>query len=178
MKHTEKPYLNLDLDGVFADLSGYFKHKYGYDTKEYSEKFGIKQFWEKIRENDGLFFDLKPLPYANDLFDYANQLFGQHYNIRILTAIPRRDTYPHAEAQKEAWVRKYISKTVEFKIGPHGKDKHKWVSRTNDILLDDTKRNIDDWNKAGGIGLLHITDYPVNTFKMLYTTYREQIVGD
>jgi hypothetical protein len=42
-------------------------------------------------------------------------------------------------------------------FGPYSKDK-KDHCVSGDILLDDRKSNIDEWNQAGGIGILYRND--------------------
>ena len=37
-------------------------------------------------------------------------------------------------------------------------DKH-LLARPNHILIDDRQKNVDEWNAAGGIGILHTGDY-------------------
>jgi hypothetical protein len=55
--------------------------------------------------------------------------------------------------QKATWLNTHnIAYTQNFVPGKRHKYKY---ATPNSIIIDDTKSVIDDWNKAGGIGILH-----------------------
>lgn len=92
--------------------------------------------------------------YSNlDMMPDGNQLWGyvKKYNPTILTGIPRGNWAP---PQKKAWVAKYLGSNVPVITGM-ARDKYTYAAK-NHILIDDTQKNIDEWIRAQGIGILHI----------------------
>jgi 5'(3')-deoxyribonucleotidase len=78
------------------------------------------------------------------------------YEVHILTAIPLLATMPTAAKDKQVWILENVEDghSFKFKIGPHAKDKQNHA-KPGDILIDDQKRNIEQWITAGGIGIHH-----------------------
>jgi hypothetical protein len=67
-----------------------------------------------------------------------------------LLSAPSRD--PQSRLGKRIWVKKNIPGTpLILAAAPMKKN----YARKNTILIDDRISNINDWNKAGGIGILH-----------------------
>ena len=60
---------------------------------------------------------------------------------------------PQTEEQKREWVKKHIGNEV-FVNCCLSKDKPRYCAK-GDILIDDFEPNIREWEKAGGIGILH-----------------------
>jgi len=85
--------------------------------------------------------------------------------IGVLTAVPKYGRVPMAKQHKKEWIKKYFPELLSnFNIGPWAEDKYKHC-QYGDILIDDQKRNIDQWNAAGGFGILHTS--AENTIKEL-----------
>jgi 5'(3')-deoxyribonucleotidase len=82
-------------------------------------------------------------------------------NVEILTAIPKSAKVPYARPDKEEWIRKHFSKTINVRFGPYSQDKWKHAA-PGDILIDDMPSNIESWVTRGrGIGILHnYYDFP------------------
>lgn len=76
---------------------------------------------------------------------------------QILSSTANEARYDAISKQKLIWLQKHgITFTPNFVPGK----KHKYKYAAPDkIIIDDTQSVIDDWNKAGGIGILH-TDWP------------------
>ena len=146
MKRT----IYLDLDGVFADFEKKAIELVGKSPKEMEPT----EFWGSLGKFDHVWRDLDVLPGSRLLYDTVMKVPDAH--VSFLTALPRPSgKLSTAADDKREWVRKIFGNrcTVITVIG--GVNKAKFVSSPDDILIDDTAKNIDAWNQAGGIGILH-----------------------
>lgn len=142
----------VDMDGVLADFS-----------KKVFELWGVKfhpglplsdSIWNKISNEKHFYRDLDLTPEATRLWNFLSLYPNKKV---ILTALPRKQTYPDADADKLAWVRRYSSVfgQVEFYAASSSRNKWKYAKR-GDILIDDREDNIKDWvNFGDGIGIHH-----------------------
>jgi hypothetical protein len=144
----------LDMDGVIADFDQRFIDLSGMTPNEYKDKHGMNQFWDFIDEENKVRFwaGIPVMPGAKKLIDYASQ-----YDYEILTAPSIKK---QSRLGKMIWLRKIHSDLfpdkpkVNFKSA---KEKHqiKPSLTKTDILIDDKQSTIDNWNNAGGIGILY-----------------------
>jgi hypothetical protein len=137
----------VDMDGVIADFS-----------KRYKERFGVRP--EQTRNNkefggyftkfiaDREFQTLDPMEDAFLLINYLNMIPVEK---QILSSTARPDSHDAIAPQKQEWLKTH---GINYKF-----------ATPDSIIIDDTKSVIDDWNKAGGIGILH-TD-AISTIAML-----------
>jgi len=162
-----------DIDGVLANFKQaiekacrdihhpefvYEEDKYHTDPKyrnlmwkcisEYQKKYGYV-----------LWLHLDLMPDAHELWNYIKP-----YNPQILTAAgqPRN----HAMEQKRIWVTQHFGSNVKVNIVETAAEKRKFAG-PNRILIDDSKKAIDPWDAAGGIGILHTN--AANTIRHLKT---------
>lgn len=139
----------LDLDGVFADFMATFDQIVG---RRYTDD--PKGAWVKLDKVDNLFLNMKPLPYAKELFDEI-QAFG--VETKILTALPiLTGKLKTAQEDKTKWVRQHLSKDIDVICtnGWRGKSEY---SSWKAILVDDSSRNTEHWKLHGGWGIQHIS---------------------
>lgn len=153
-------FLNLDLDGVFADYKTKFREVLGYD---YHDK-PPSEVWPKLDEVPHLFKKLQPFTNARLFFyRYAAQLGIK--NTRILTAKPKPTRFLHtSEQDKKEWVWMNLDSFVEVICTDGWQGKREYCKNSQDILIDDSARNVNDWIETGGTGILH---------KEYYQTYTE-----
>jgi hypothetical protein len=72
---------------------------------------------------------------------------------QILSSTASPERYDAIAKQKMIWLQSHgITFNPIFVPGKNLKYKY---ATPNSIIIDDTKSVIDDWNKAGGIGILH-----------------------
>ena len=156
----------LDMDGVIADFDKRFKDISGMDPREFEDKYGTKEFWNLIDEENKVKFwvGIPEMPGAKALVDYVKK-----YNFELLTS-------PSAKKQsylgKLLWIRNHKDlfggkPRVNFK---RAKEKHEVKSdlQTTDILIDDREDTISRWNKAGGTGIHYKTaSQVINDLKKL-----------
>ena len=141
--------LNLDLDGVFADFQAGFRKHLGFD---YSDD--PKLAWSILDKVPHLFRDLQPLPGAVLGFYKLVAQVGIK-NCRVLTALPLpTNKLVTATVDKIYWVIYYLDSDIEVVCVPDWRHKKDFCV-PGDILIDDSARNIEDWESAGGVGILH-----------------------
>lgn len=148
----------IDMDGVFVDFLGgcfdWFEPEdktmddwptgvWG-DDKLLKEMFGYSgnMFWRML--NEYFWSNLKWQPDGKDFIKYISP-----FKPVILTS----PAYKSATG-KQIWIRNNVSeyyKDRRYLIGPA----KKYIARPNAILIDDCDKNIEDWVKAGGVGILY-----------------------
>ena len=117
----------LDLDGVVADFDRGVK-----EILDLPGDFDEEEMFAIMASEKGLGFYAK-LKKMKD----ADQLWAKG-----------------ADPDKRDWVKKNLSPSVKVNITQGGSAK-KRMAAPDRILIDDLKRNIDQWRSSGGIGILH-----------------------
>lgn len=131
-----------DMDGVLTDFERKLREN-GYpdfepswsDEKTWAAVESIDKFWEE-------------LPWMEDGKKLWN--FLKPYRPDLLSAPSRHDT--RSIKGKQEWVEREIGRVTLILI--RAKDKCLYAN-TCSILIDDSKKNIDRWVEAGGVGILH-----------------------
>lgn len=154
--------LYVDMDGVLADFDGQVRSKFsdiGSDEKvsDYINRIGKDKFWHDVEAIDDFWISIPPL--QDKLPELFKSLRKRFPHIMILTA-PARD--PNCIPQKKEWIEKHIGPGV---MSLYEKDKYIYACPKS-ILIDDTESKINDWNGAGGIGIL-FTEFDDALFKKL-----------
>ena len=145
----------IDLDGVFANFEKKLLDTFGPTYDQVSPK----DLWAELGKEKNLFLHLDEIDDAQSLFRSIS-LIAAEYNreLAFLTALPiPRGNLTTAKDDKTSWVKQRLSETVPVFTVVGGKNKGKFAD-PGDILIDDMKRNIEVWEKAGGIGIHHETD--------------------
>lgn len=147
-----KPRLCLDLDGVFADLEKFLSNFHGEDYKNMEPSFVWRPFDCTCKN---LFRDLDVIPGSLEFLEYIKSF---DYDIMFLTGLPYPNGYLiTARDDKEHWVRNVLKSNLPIYYVYGGINKRIFVDNSNDILIDDTPRNIEQWEVYGGTGILHKT---------------------
>jgi hypothetical protein len=136
----------VDMDGVLADFN-----------KRYMELFDVPasdrtNFEQNFRTliDEGHFATLNTLEGFYTLKNYLDSLPIEKC---ILSSTGRKEKHMDVSTQKMIWL---ADKDVSWaKIFVPGKHLKKQYANSNSILIDDTESVINDWNEAGGIGILH-----------------------
>lgn len=132
--------LFLDLDGVLADW-----HR---SCNELTEEPMSEAWWECM--NEEFFKSLWWIEGAKEFYEECKE-FAE---IRFLTGTILTAGCPEG---KSKWIEEF---TGEGKWGRsklimcNSRDKY-LIAKRRRVLVDDTARNIEQWKKAGGIGILH-----------------------
>jgi len=166
----------LDMDGVIADFKTRFQDLSGRDKDEYIEKEGKDAFWNFINTGENkirFWVGIPPMEGAKKLVDYVSK-----YDYEILTSPSResKDSFKfnkNAIIGKSGWVKKYIGDIfpskpkINFKFSSNKHTIKKPLTK-KDILIDDTPFIIDNWNNAGGTGILYkSSDQVISDLKKL-----------
>ena len=149
---VEKIY--IDMDGVLADFDRGVRDFCGIDPIDQGKRneSANVSLWEHVKKIDHFYDRLQPVPGAKELFDKIYGTYGER--CEILTGIPR----PHrgvkdAAEDKVKWVRRLLSETVVVNTVFRA-EKVKFCRGSGCILIDDYDRNINEWEEAGGTGIL------------------------
>ena len=137
------------MDGVIADFSKRYKEKFRVTPEETRSNKEFKGYFKKFID-DGEFITLDLMPDAEELLHFVSELDVPK---EILSSTARPENHDAIAPQKEVWLRKH---NIHYKANfvPGKSLKYKYAT-PNSIIIDDTKSVIDDWNKAGGIGIHH-----------------------
>jgi len=143
-----------DLDGVLADFERGYEELTGIDLQGEFKPEG-EEFWDPIKKAGvGFWAGLKWMSDGKQLWDYINQ-----YKPKLLSA-PSRDQ--SSRIGKAVWVKHKIPGTqLILKYATQKKE----LATPTSILIDDRAKNIEEWEEAGGVGILHINTF--DTIKQL-----------
>jgi len=140
----------LDMDGVIADFAKRYKELYRMEPKEAEKKKEFNKFFDNFIATEQ-FATLDLMPGAMDGLIYLRK----HLTVptQILSSTANEARYDAISKQKMLWLETHgITFTPNFVPGK--RHKYKFAS-PDKIIIDDTESVIDDWKKAGGIGILH-----------------------
>jgi len=149
--------LFLDLDGVLCDFDkSYSNLSGGLTIKQYNQKHGDKKA-RQIFLDAGIDFwaDMDWIKGGKELYNAA---ITHYSDIRILSSTGTSDEgYSMVVEQgKKMWLKKHIPEIIYEKIYiVRGRRWKKCYATNIGILIDDMEDTIQDWNKEGGVGILH-----------------------
>ena len=142
----------FDMDGVLADFDRGVKELCGIEPLDQAKKTPADddRMWEAIK-NVGHFYDrLEPMPGALEMF----KVLREKYDVEILTGIPKaKRGIVTAGDDKIAWAHRLLAEDLVVNI-VYREEKKNYATGPDYILIDDLKKNIDEWVVAGGSGIL------------------------
>ena len=142
-----------DMDGVLADFESGYEELTGVDLKGEFKKGD--DFWDPIKvAGVGFWAGLKWMPDGQKLWDYLKP-----FNPVLLSAPSREQS---SRIGKHVWVKYKIPGT---KLILRYASQKQELATPESILIDDRQVNIDQWEAAGGIGILHTST--ANTIQQL-----------
>ena len=151
-----------DMDGVLCDFDEGYKKLTKKSTDEANAE-GKKYFWELFRESVGknekdFWANLPWQPGGKELWGYIEQ-----YKPNILSSPAIDFSKPQAQQLdpkfnqaiqgKKMWIAKNLSNVGKEIFVPAIQKSA--FAKPNRILIDDMQKNIDAWEAAGGIAILH-----------------------
>lgn len=135
--------LYCDLDGVFADLDGYYETLFGVRPSKVSDNLD----WKKV-ENSPEFF--RRIPLIHDALDLWHAV--SHLDPTILTGVPSQ--FPElAGRNKREWVAEKFGDHVPVITTP-SRLKCTYC-QPGDVLIDDWEKYRHLWEAAGGVWITH-----------------------
>jgi len=175
----KKPvHIFLDMDGVVTDFCSCAQRIYprfneikglyqdGCNTKLLKDL--RKEFIDTLKDEDLFWYNLKPLHNTKRLISF---LYDNFYgNISIITA-PIDEDYERCYTQKFSWSNKHLSQlNINYDRFHVEHNKYRLIDSVKakaQILIDDRPLNVDEWNRYGGIGILHDENNVQNTIDQL-----------
>lgn len=147
--------ISLDMDGVLADFDTRCVEMIGKRLMDFETS---QAGWDALGDlRLDMYKDLPKMKDADYLVRNVIELsYHNGYSVGVLTAVPKLGRVPMAKQHKREWLSMHFPHLLfDFNIGPWAQDKYKHCN-PGDVLIDDSKLNIEQWNKAGGYGILHV----------------------
>ena len=159
MDNFEVNKIYLDMDGVLANFDkGIIDicHMTPVPQKlQYLNPEREDEMWRRIKEA-GHFYDmLELIPGAKEFFDIVYGKYKER--CEILTGIPnpKREVFT-ASDDKTNWMRRLLSDTIKINAVMR-RDKQKFCTGKDCILIDDYDKNTREWTQMGGTAILFTT---------------------
>ncbi|NBW53592.1 MAG: hypothetical protein EBR39_06710 [Betaproteobacteria bacterium] len=145
----------LDMDGVVADWQVRVAEIVGRPLPE-GERWPDED-WRSLIEFQRLYSELPLMRDARYLVNQCQLLARAHaYDVKFLTAVPRRNDFPWAFQDKVHWANKYFP-SIPVWLGPYSEDKQK-RSGPGQVLIDDRVTNCAQWRDRGGWAWQYLGD--------------------
>jgi 5' nucleotidase, deoxy (Pyrimidine), cytosolic type C protein (NT5C) len=138
----------VDLDGVLCDFQKRYKQIFGVAPESLKYKQFHQQFDKFIIDMNFATLDMMP-----DTLKLLSVLDSLEVPKEILSSTASESRHDVVSKQKIIWLKKH-GITYKQNFVPGKSLKYKFAT-PNSIIIDDTVSVIEDWNKAGGIGILH-----------------------
>jgi len=153
----------VDMDGVVADFQKEFLRKFGGSSPKAIDQIIDTKGWGWVGEQyPELFARLPETPDANYLMSALLRLQTEgRIKIHILTALPNQLLNTRSRADKIEWVKtryRYLEDKDIHIVTRSQKQNFATVSNLEGVapvLIDDFKKNINEWKSAGGFGIVH-----------------------
>ena len=155
LREEETQYtIYCDMDGVLVDFDRGYQELTGMTTQQ-ADTIGGDTFWEPlIQAGAKWWITLNWMPDGKQLWNYIKK-----YTPILLSAPSKQES---SRLGKRVWVKRELP-DVKLILRP-ASQKQQYASPTS-ILIDDRQKNIDQWEAAGGIGILHTST--ANTIEQL-----------
>lgn len=138
----------VDMDGVIADFEKRYVERYGHISEDVRRSTFRSNFSDFIETEQ--FATLEMMPDGRKLITALDEI---DIPKEILSSTAYDEVYETISMQKSRWLTTHnIAWPRNFVPGK--RHKYKWATR-NSLIIDDTWSVIDDWRKAGGIGIHH-----------------------
>lgn len=153
---SQKYTIYCDLDGVLTDFKRSLKELFPKMNQLKNNKKLSDEIWKKISDAGPMFWS--NMEWMSDGHELWNHIVN--FKPHILSARPiksRGIIHQHAYKGKREWIAKELGVEVLNRTHIVLRQEKQKYSNSNSILIDDKKENIKEFNKKGGIGILHIT---------------------
>lgn len=144
----------FDMDGVLADFDRGIEELCLIKKQKQGEVGAISDdaLWDAVRAVDNFYDKLEPVNGAVEMFKTLRAKYGDR--CEILSAVPKpHRNIPTAREDKIKWVKRLLSEQVVINL-VYRAEKQEYVKDKGCILIDDYQINVDEWNEAGGTGIL------------------------
>ncbi len=145
---TDKRIIYCDMDGVLCDFFSAVQQL----TDQPVNSLSVSMMWSLTREQVNFWENLRWVSGGPQLWKVVD-----YYGAHILSALPYSD--PSSDPGKREWLRNNIQLTDSSRIHlvtrRNAKQDYAMTNGVSNILIDDYKKNTDEWQAAGGIAILH-----------------------
>ena len=139
----------FDMDGVLADFARGLREMCGMDAPTQGTG-GDDVVFDAIRRTPHFYLRLEPNRRVVEIFRMLDSIEG--VSCAVLTGIPKPSRgIVDAEQDKREWVERHLGPDTEFIAVER---RHKADYAKDSILFDDYPPNIEEWDAAGGCGIL------------------------
>ena len=147
----------FDMDGVLADFNRGVRELCGMEAPDPMNAAPEQDdlMWERIREAGHFYDRLELMPGAKEMFGAVYGKYGDR--CEILTGIPKeKRKILTAKQDKIDWMRRVLSDRIVVNVCLRA-EKIEKCTGPDAVLIDDLRKNIDEWRAAGGTGILHVS---------------------
>ncbi len=151
------PRIYCDMDGVLADFMVAAKKATGQTFNQSNSD----EHWEVIKKTPKFWSDMPWMPGGRQLWRFISR-----YQPHILSAYTPND--PNCKPGKIKWLKKNVNLSNMNRINLVRRIQKQNYTKTlgkPTVLIDDFKRNVDQFTQKGGIGIYHTST--TNTIKQL-----------
>lgn len=144
----------FDMDGVLANFDKGLIEICGITPENQATKSDAydDMMWGKVRDAGHYYDMLEPLEEGIKVFRHLHSIYGD--KCEILSAIPKpKRGIVTAKEDKINWVRRLIDKNIKVNIVMR-EEKRDYAKGPGYILIDDLEKNVNEWNEAGGTGIV------------------------
>lgn len=152
MNHVNKIY--LDMDGVLADFDRGVRKLCHLEPLNQMNSTSSQNdaLWSAVRSVPHFYDRLEPVPGAIRMVQLLWQWYGD--KVEILTGIPKpKRNIENAAEDKINWVHRFLPENIKVNI-VYREEKPQYCHGKTDILIDDYEKNVNEWMKCGGTGIL------------------------
>ena len=145
--------LYLDMDGVLAHFDKRYRELFFESPADSRENKKFSPNWTTFVEGEN-FATLDKFPGADELLKFVQKLENDfEIKVEILSSSGGQKYHNEVSEQKNNWLNSHqIYYARNFVPGRRLKKEY---ATPETILIDDTSDVIDDFNRAGGYGILH-----------------------
>lgn len=146
----------FDMDGVLADFDKGVRELCHREplVQGHCSPTETDALWDDIRKVPHFYARLEPIAGSVEMVQAVYAELGDR--CQILTGVPK----PHrgidnAAEDKAEWVRRFVSPGIQVHT-VYRAEKKQFCAGPWDILIDDYDKNIREWQRAGGTGILFV----------------------
>jgi len=155
IEEAELPQIYCDMDMVLCDFIGGYEKLTGLEFA----KTDKDERWNAITGKKDFWATLDWMPGAQVMWKLINK-----YQANILSAYSNRDA--NSRPGKKKWLSRNAKPTGKIHLVMRAdKQKYAMTDGKPNILIDDYKKNIIEWETKGGIGIHHLS--PTKTISQL-----------
>tara|TARA_B100001059_G_C17714927_1_gene517459 strand:+ start:72 stop:584 length:513 start_codon:yes stop_codon:yes gene_type:complete len=155
IEEAELPQIYCDMDMVLCDFIGGYENLTGLEFA----KTDKDERWNAITGKKDFWATLDWMPGAQVMWKLINK-----YQANILSAYSNRDG--NSRKGKKQWLSRFAKPTGKIHLVLRAdKQKYAMTDGKPNILIDDYKKNIIEWETKGGIGIHHLS--PTKTISQL-----------